>query len=659
MVINKKKDLNEVIEFIKKGSLESAKSILLNIKEKNRDSLFYNLLGYVEQHLGFFGNAKKNYLTSLSIDENNYDAKLNLAILHYKLREFLDSETLFNFLIKKNPKDSNLYYNLGIVKYDQGQYDRSIECFKSACEINPNFYFSYHHLAQSYEAAQNYDLAISYYEKANTLNSEGLAMSCNNLGNIYLTKKDYIKSESYFKKALELAGDKSITFNNLGTLYFEVGELDSSFECFEKAISIDKYNTRFYSNFLSIIPFFKKDLNFYKDHAKKYRESIKTIDNNLLDPLVIGKDFKNKKIKLGFLSSDFRAHPTGYFLLDMMREIYKRNNIELYAFSDSNFKDSYTRELKSYFHSWHEVDSLEDIKLINIIRNLGINILVDMQGHTYGNRLQIFAYKAAPVQISWASYLASTGIKEIDYVIGDNTVTPVDDKKYYVEKIFCLPKIWCSLSTSDIFSINPSSLPALKNGFITFGCFNNVFKINDDVINVWSQILNKVPSSKLFIKSNRFRNQYFLNKFYDKFKKNNISEERLILETDSSREKLLFDYNKIDIALDTFPYTGGTTGLELSWMCVPLLTKRGDSFISRCGESINLNLNMKEWIADDNEDYINKAIEYTQDFDKLNKIKLNLIKTSRKSIIFDSNLFSKQFEDAINEIWRIYLQENN
>ena len=658
--MSENKDLTDVVQFVKNDDLESAKSLLIKIKDNNlKNILFYNLLGYVDQNLSLFDEAKKSYLAAINLDENNYDAKFNLAVLYYKTKNFIESEKLFSFLIKKNPKDFDSFYNLGIIKYEQGQYIHSIEFLKTACEVNNNFYFSHHHLAQSYEAIRNYDLAISYYEKANELNSERFAMSYNNLGNIYLAKKDYIKSEDCFKKALELVGDKSITLNNLGNLYFEAGELESAFVCFENAVSINKTNSKFYSTFLSIIPFFNKDINFYKEHARKYRESIKVIDNNLLDNFFIDKNLRNRKIKLGFLSSDLRAHPTGYYLLDVIKEIYKNNNIELYAFSDSNFKDNYTRELKSYFHSWHDVASVSEIKLINIIRNLGINILVDMQGHTYGNRLSIFASKAAPIQISWASYLASTGISEIDYIIADPYVIPKEHDINYIEKIWRLPNIWNVLSTSDILHIKTAPFsPVIKNGFITFGCFNNILKINDDVINVWSKILNKIENSKLFIKSNKFNDKNFLDNFYCKFKKNNISEINLILEKDSSREELLSSYNKIDIALDTFPYSGGTTSMELSWMGVPLLTKKGETFISRCGESINSNLNMRDWIAENNDDYINKAIEHTKDSNKLNALRINLIEKSRKSNLFDINLFSKQFEDAINKIWEIYLKSN-
>jgi predicted O-linked N-acetylglucosamine transferase (SPINDLY family) len=343
--------------------------------------------------------------------------------------------------------------------------------------------------------------------------------------------------------------------------------------------------------------------------------------------------------------------------LDLLISLHKKNIFELYAFSDSNYFDEYTHQLKNHFHSWQHVDHLNDLQLINLIRNHGINILIDMQGHTYGNRLQIFANKPAPVQLSWASYLASTGIPEIDYIIADPYVVPIKEDNNYAEKIWRLPNIWNALSISDINNIGTAQTPAIKNQFITFGCFNNINKINDNVIRVWSNILNKIHGSKLFLKSDKFLIDKIKENFYKKFENYGVNRLNLIFEKNSERYDLLKNYNKIDIALDTFPYSGGTTSLELSWMCVPLLTMIGDRFISRCGESINNNLQMVNWIASDEVDYVNKAIEFTQDIKKLETIRNNLRINSRKSCLFNIDLFSKNFENAINQIWKIYLSK--
>jgi predicted O-linked N-acetylglucosamine transferase (SPINDLY family) len=212
-----------------------------------------------------------------------------------------------------------------------------------------------------------------------------------------------------------------------------------------------------------------------------------------------------------------------------------------------------------------------------------------------------------------------------------------------------LKNIWCCLSTSDIANIIPSSLPVSKNGYITFGCFNNPNKITENFINICSKILLNVENSKICFQSPQFVESINRKKILKLFEKNSITSNRIIIGYEAERIKLIKSYNNIDIALDTFPYNGGTTSFELSWMCVPLLTMKGDRFISKCGESINYNLNMKELIADNDFEYVKKAIFFSKNIKELQEIKKRLIDYSRKSDLFNMNKFVREFsENLIN-----------
>jgi predicted O-linked N-acetylglucosamine transferase (SPINDLY family) len=275
-----------------------------------------------------------------------------------------------------------------------------------------------------------------------------------------------------------------------------------------------------------------------------------------------------------------------------------------------------------------------------------------MSGHSGDNRLPIFTYKPAPVQISWAAYLASTGVKEIDYIVGDIYSIPEKDFQNYTEKVLQLKNIWCCLSTSDIENIIPSSLPVLKNGYITFGCFNNFNKVSENFISICSKILLQVENSKICFKSSQFAESVNRKKILKLFENNSVASNRIILEYEVERIKLIKSYCDIDIALDTFPYNGGTTSFELSWMCVPLLTMKGDRFISKCGESINYNLNMKEWIADNDSEYIKKAVFFSKNIKELQKIKKKLIDNSRKSDLFNMNKFAEEFSENLINIYK-------
>jgi predicted O-linked N-acetylglucosamine transferase (SPINDLY family) len=237
-------------------------------------------------------------------------------------------------------------------------------------------------------------------------------------------------------------------------------------------------------------------------------------------------------------------------------------------------------------------------------------------------------------------------------------VTPEEHKDFYIEKILQLPNIWCHLSTSDIKQISTSHTPAIDNNYITFGSFNNMNKINNKVIEVWSQILSLVLNSKILIKNFQVNNYLYKKRIINEFKKNKIVEDRLIFEEASTRDKLLYSYNSIDIALDTFPYTGGTTSLEIAWMCVPLLTIKGENFISRCGASINNNLNQDHWTANNIEEYIKLAKVYASDYKKLDINRSYLRNNSRKSIIFNSKLFSENFAKILRKICNDYVNNS-
>jgi predicted O-linked N-acetylglucosamine transferase (SPINDLY family) len=275
-----------------------------------------------------------------------------------------------------------------------------------------------------------------------------------------------------------------------------------------------------------------------------------------------------------------------------------------------------------------------------------------MSGHTKKNRLPIFVNKAAPIQVTWIGYNATTGLKEIDYIIGDQYVTPLENKNQFTENILQLPNIWSCLSKPSFEIKKENSSPALKNGFITFGSFNNLSKINDDIINTWSEILKRVENSKLFLKTKELDNLKMVENIRKKFQKNGIDAEKIITEGRSkTREEMLKKYNQIDIALDPFPYSGVTTSFESVWMGVPLYVLNGNNFYSRIGVSINKNLGMDDWIANNKKDYSTKILKLTSDFNQLSQTRKCLINKVDSSTLFDSSLFADNFNKILWKIW--------
>jgi predicted O-linked N-acetylglucosamine transferase (SPINDLY family) len=646
-MLEKNLKYQEIVNLISVNKLQEAKDLLNQLEDIYKNSIvFYNLSGLLSQNMNEYDDAQNFYLKALDLDKENQETNFNIAILNYRQKKYSESESLFNYLINKDSNNPIYHYNLGILKLDTNKINSAIDSFNNACNLDSNFYYARHHLAEAYERANNLNLAILNYNKAQSININRFNNTLNNLGNIFLKLKDYKSAQKYFTESLNYCGDKSIIYNNLAVLNLEIGNIEDALDFLYKAIALNKNNLRIFSRFLATSLYLKKDINYYKDFSLEYAKSAAYNKKNFF--------FKKKsidkkiKLKIGFLSADFREHPVGYYLLDFLQEI-KNHNFELIAYSNNPFEDRYTKSLKFDFDQWRDIYYVDDKNLADLISQDSIDILIDMSGHSGDNRLPIFSYKPASMQVSWAAYLATTGIKEIDYIIGDPYCTPKTDSKNYVEKIMQLPDIWSCLSTSDIKNIPTTSTPALKNGYITFGCFNNLNKINKNLINIWSKILYQIPNSKIFLKNSNFNININKDNVLRIFEENNIKLDRIIIESDSPRNKLLNSYNNIDIALDTFPYNGGTTSFELSWMCVPLLTIKGDRLISKCGESINNNLNMKDWIASSEEDYIRKAILFSNNIDELENIKKKLRTYSRKSSLFDMKKFTNNFSTALRK----------
>jgi predicted O-linked N-acetylglucosamine transferase (SPINDLY family) len=641
----------KIINLIDSKNFLEALDLLLKLKKQYLlDIDFNNLIGFVYENLNDLNNANDYYLESLKLDNKNFQTNYSIAILFYKKKNYNEATIKLIALAESFPTNKDIFYNLGIIKDEMKEYENAIKYFEKALSLDNQYYFAQHNLAQCYEKLNNIDLAIENYNKAEFINLHKFNNTLNNLGNIFLKQKKYDQSEKYFLNALNCQGNMSIIYNNLAILYLEILDIDRAYYYLEKSINLDKNNTKVFSRLISTSLYLNKDINYYKKISEEY-------GNTLSDKIAKKYDHKNfifesKKIKLGFISADFREHPVGYYLLDFLPKL-KKFGYELYAYFNFSLEDDYTKKIKKNFNNWKNIALLDDKAVAASIKEDGINVLIDMSGHSGDNRLPIFAYKPAPVQVSWAAYLASTGVKEIDYIIGDIYSIPEKDHKNYTEKVLQFKNIWCCLSTSDIANIIPSSLPVLKNGYITFSCFNNPNKINENFIRVCSKILLNIENSKICLQSSQFIENINRKKILKLFEKNSISSNRIILGYEAERTKLIKSYSNIDIALDTFPYSGGTTSFELSWMCVPLLTKKGDRFISKCGESINYNLGMEDWIAKDEDDYINKAVLFSKDIKKLEMTKKKLIQYSRGTNLFNMNKFAKEFIKQLNTIYKL------
>ena len=387
---------------------------------------------------------------------------------------------------------------------------------------------------------------------------------------------------------------------------------------------------------------------YYLSECLKHSE---ILEKNLANDVLINSN-KNEIIKVGFLSSDFKKHSVSFFLEDLFLKFDKKK-IEVFAIStlDIAKHDTMTETIQNLADQWHDVSDKSDIEIISLIKSLNIDILIDLNGFTAGNKINVIKNRCAPIQISWLGYNNSTGIKNIDYLIADKNLIKKNEENLYSEKILFLPKIWNALS-------KPKNLPQINllskisSQPFSYGSFNNFSKISEDVIDVWSKILRDT-NSQIYLKNPRHGTPSLVKKnIVEKFLSRNVDKNKILfLDHQKNRHDHLELYNKIDLALDTFPFPGVTTSCEAVLMAVPVLTMKGYNFNSRCGESININLKMEDFIAENKNDYVSKAISWQHNFKTLEKIKKNLREKALSSPVFDTESFAKNFTNILREVY--------
>tara|TARA_B100000787_G_scaffold148140_1_gene119489 strand:- start:426 stop:2096 length:1671 start_codon:yes stop_codon:yes gene_type:complete len=510
-------------------------------------------------------------------------------------------------------------------------------------------------------------LGVSKLNKKN-LNKEEATSEAIEAQNLF--KKAYIKDNLFFEALYNFAQTSIKTLNHenalvlleenlkkvkydfrtvflLAKINFQLGNIEQSINHYKNIIERDEATPAVWKNLIFISnysPLFNQKK--YIDLCKKYTNTIKKVDK---------KNFVNfkykekaKKIKIGFVSVDFKEHAVMNFLTETLKML-NVNNFETIAFNltKPTSQDSKTVQLKDIFTDWQDIQHLSDIETVNLIRDNKINILFDLAGYTDGSKIEIFKHRSAPLQIAWLGYSNSTGVDEMDYIITDPYV--LESNENYSEKLLQLPNIW-SCHTRIKQEIKIQDLPALKNGYITFGSFNNFAKISEETIEIWSDLLLKVKS-KLILKSSNTRSKIEVKTLLNKFKKKGVNLENIeFLKTTKKFDDHLMCYNRVDIALDTFPYNGATTSFESVWMGVPVLTIKGKTFNSRYGYSINKNLNLDNFIASNKNDFIQKAISNSSNLIALNKLRKNLRDLSLESALFDIKKFNANFLKIINKV---------
>lgn len=605
--------------------------------------------GNLLQRQGLIEEAKQHYLEAIRLSPRLARAHLNhgnILLLKGDLEGALEA---FRTAIRHKPDYAGAYYNIGNALLGSGQYDEAVASYRRALELKPDYAEAYSNLGMALQSlGQNEDAAESY-RRALEL-KPGLIVTHNNLGNALRDLGQFESAVASYRRALELKPDFAEAHNNLGVSLKEQGKLGEAEASYRRALELRPGLTDAQSNLLLALNYTSSQPpSHYLDQARRYGRMVAEKTRTRFSTWQCAA--RPERLRVGLVSGDLRTHSVGHFLEGLLSHIDPAR-IELIAYPTHPVEDELTARIRPCFSAWKPLFGKSDEAAAHLVHADGVHILLDVSGHTAHNRLPVFAWKPAPIQATWLGLPGTTGVGEMDYVLGDLQAIPPEHENHFTETVWRLPDSYVCF-TAPAHPVKVAPLPALTAGYVTFGSFNNLTKMSDAVVELWARILHSVPRSRLYLKTRQLKEEEIREQTRQRFAARGIAPERLLLSgTLGSVADHFSEYNRMDIALDTFPYPGVTTSAEALWMGVPVLSLHGDRFLSLSAKSIAHHVGLPDWVAADRDDYVAKAVAFASDLERLADLRSGLRQQALASPLFDARRFARNFEEALQGMWR-------
>jgi len=564
----------------------------------------------------------------------------------------LIAEAFARRAIKEHPDEANYHRSLGKALQAQGKLDQAVTSYEHTLELAPTMLKAYVNLGTALREKGEPARANAYLRRALELAPDDAAAHLE-LGLTLQDQFEYLAAEQSFVRAVDLAPTNPATHVCLAGNHLNQGRVDEAVTGFREALAMDEGCAETHSSVLFAMHYLeshsREDL-FAEAKAWGTRHAASLgaqVPPHLNDP------DPDRRLRIGYVSGDFHRHPVGYFLEAALRA-HDKENFEIYCYSSHRSADDLTKRLMEAADKSRLLAGIDDQLSADAIRRDNIDILIDLSGHTGWHRLLLFARRPAPVQVSWIGYFDTTGLSGIDYIVLDRHICPPGDERFYTEKVLRLPETYLCYSPQATIEVGPP--PALANDYITFGCFNKVAKINDKVMALWAQILQTVPDSQLYLKDVPFTEPLICERWRQRFADFGVAPERLRFLGRTPYDEHQQAYRQIDIALDPFPFNGGTTTVEALWMGVPVITLAGDHFVSRMGVSHLNGVGLPELIATSPDEYVAKAVELARDLPRLSTLRAGLRQRMTDSPLCDGASFTRGLENAYRTVWRAWCQ---
>jgi len=575
----------------------------------------YNNLGNALKNQAKLDEAVACYLRALELKPDYAEVHNNLGNTLCALGKLHEAVACYRRALELKPAYAETHHNLGVALRDQGKLNEAVACFRRALELKPDYA----------DANSNLGIALRHQGKTDE------AVAC-------------------FRRALELKPDNADAHNNLGAALKTQGQTDEAVACYRRALELKPDCVGAHSNLLQALQYGAGVTlaALAEAHAEYDRQHAAPL--YAASPQHAQVRDRHGRPRLGFVSADLGRHPVGYFLIRVFENL-DPEQFETICYSDRIVKDDLTHRFQAAATEWRDVFGMSDERLAEQIRADRIDILFDLAGHTARNRLLVFARKPAPIQVTWIGYEGTTGLAAMDYLLADHLMIPQGSERHYRESVLRMPDGYlCYDPPATAPPVGP--LPALKNGFATFGSFNNLAKIAPEVVSVWAEILRGAPTARLVMKYRGLGDQTVRERYLGHFAAHGVGPERLDLLPWSSYANYLETYHQVDVALDPFPFSGSTITCESLWMGVPVVTCPGETFAGRHSLNHLSSVGLLETIAQDLDEYVELAVSLAGDSPRLAALRAGLRDRMAASPLCDGKRFGASFASMLHDLWK-------
>lgn len=632
------------------GDHANAQLVLEKAVQINPDSVQAQTnLGTVYLEQGSYDAAQSQFEKALSIDAQFDQAAMNLANLWQRQGRFHDAESCYRSILEQGNPDPVALNNLAETLRHQRKWDEAIKFSRRAIELAPDSIDFQITLGRSLAGGMEVEEAKAQFLQL-IERYPSLGTAYHYLGRLQFEQRDLENAVVNLMRAVELDPSDLYALSSLGFAYMEMGKSEIAEACFRTVVQIDPTNSQAHGCLLFFMSN-KADAcqrELFEEH-RKWGALHGAVEAICSDWKSSGREQnKTKRLRIGYVSPDFCNHAVNKFFLPVLQS-HRPEQVETFCYAEVAVPDETTEQLIELTDHWRFTHGLSDEQIAHQVQNDEIDILVDLAGHTANNRLRVFAYRPAPVQVTWLGYPNTTGLAAIDYRLTCDIQNPPDEPTYHTEQLYLMPNGSFCFSRP-VNSPEVSDLPAIRNGCVTFGSLHRPDKISDSARDLWAAVLKACPASRLIAFNTRFTPES-ANELLHSLSGLGVEAERVTILNQLDADSYLDLYDQIDISLDVTPWAGGTTTLESMWMGAPVIAFHGDRRSARSTAAIVNNVGHPELIAKSQESYVAIAKRLSGDLDSLASIRQGL-RNKIEATIVDANRFVDDLEQAYRDMWQ-------